>query len=193
MDMTCEQARALAKNTLSPERFYHTECVAQAAVALAQRYGCDVELAERAALLHDILKECDPADLLQILRGSAIIDYIQIVDCPALYHSYAGGVYVRDVLGLDMQTADAVRYHTAGREDMTLLDKVVFIADYISADREFKGVDEVRALAAHSLDEAVLAALRNGLMHLFKKYRYVHIESVKAYNFLLKHRRDDNG
>ncbi len=193
MKMTCEQARALAKETLSDERFYHTECVAKAAAELARRYNFDVPTAERAALLHDILKERDKEDLLQILKGSDIIDYVQIEDCPALYHSYAGGVYVHDVLGLDMQTADAVRYHTAGRENMTLLDKIVFIADYISEDRKFQGVDEVRKLAEHSLDEAVLTALRNGLIHLFKQYRYVNIESAKAYNFLLKHRSDQNG
>ncbi|MEG0912356.1 MAG: bis(5'-nucleosyl)-tetraphosphatase (symmetrical) YqeK [Oscillospiraceae bacterium] len=188
--MTCEQARELAKSMLSEERFYHTECVAGAAVRLAKKYGCDTARAERAALLHDILKERDKAALLQMLKSSDIIDYVQIEECPALYHSYAGGIYVKDELKLDMETADAVRYHTAGRENMTLLDKVVFLADYISEDRDFKGADEVREIAEDSLDEAVLVALRNGLIHLFKQYRYANVESVKAYNYLVKNRGD---
>ena len=97
---------------------------------------------------------------------------------------------MHDVLGVDMEIADAVRYHTAGRENMTLLDKIVFLADYISADRDFKGVDEVRALAQQSLDEAVLTAMKNGLVHLFKKNKYVFIGSVKAYNAMLQNRSE---
>lgn len=186
--MTTEQARKLARESQSDERFYHTECVARAAVSLAGRYGADPERAELAALLHDILKERDKADLLQMLRGSDIIDYAEIEPCPALYHSFAGGVYVHDELGLDMELADAVRYHTAGRAGMTLLDKVVFLADYISDDRDFRGVDEVRAIARDSLDEAVFTALRNGLIHLFKKYLYVFPPAVRAYNDLVSNR-----
>lgn len=188
--MTCEQARALAKSTLSAERFYHTECVAKAAVELAHRFGENAERAELAALLHDIVKERDKADLLQMMKGSAIIDYVLIEPCPSLYHAFAGGIYVHDELGLDMQIADAVRYHTTGRENMTLLEKVVYLADYISDDRDFGGVDEVRKIAETSLDEAVFIALRNGLMHLFKQYRYANVESVKAYNQLLLNRSD---
>ncbi len=188
--MTSEEARKLARASQSDERFYHTECVARAAQALAVRYGGDIERAGVAALLHDILKEREKADLLQMLRGSDIIDYTEVEPCPALYHSFAGGIYVHDALGLDMEIADAVRYHTAGRVGMTLLDKIVFLADYISDDRDFRGVDEVRAMAQQSLDEAVLTALRNGLIHLFKKYRYVYPPAVRAYNDLASHREN---
>ena len=178
-----DEARALARSAQSDERFYHTCCVADAAETLARRYGADPEKARTAGYLHDILKERDSADLLQILRGSDIIDFTKIERCPALWHSFAGGVYVEKELGCDRETADAVRYHTAGRAAMTLMDKVVFLADYISADRDFKGVEEVRALAETSLDRACLTALRNGLIHLFKKYRFVNVDSVEAYNY----------
>ena len=188
--MTTDEARKLARASQSDERFYHTECVAKAAVMLAGRYGADAERAELAALLHDILKERDKADLLQMLRGSAIIDFTEIEPCPALYHSFAGGIYVHDVLGLDMEIADAVRYHTAGRVGMTLLDKIVFLADYISDDRDFRGADEVRAIAQTSLNEAVFTALRNGLAHLFRKNLYVYPPAVRAYNDLLDKREN---
>ena len=65
---------------------------------------------------------------------------------------------------------------------------MVFLADYISDDRDFRGVDEVRAIARDSLDEAVLTALRNGLIHLFKKYLYVFPPAVRAYNDLVSNR-----
>ncbi len=183
--MTVEQARQLAKDTLSAERFYHTECVAKAARQLAEHYGASVERAERAAYLHDILKERDERDLLQMLRGSDIINFTLIEQCPALWHSYAGGIYVLDELGLDAETADAVRYHTAGRPGMTTLEMIVFIADYISEDRDFRGADEVRPIAFESLERAVLAALRNGVIHLFKQSRFVNVSSVEAYNYYL--------
>lgn len=183
--MNSEQAKALARSVQSDERFYHTCCVADAAVTLAERFGEDVEKAATAAYLHDILKERDEADLLQILRGSDIIDFAQIERCPALWHSFAGGVYVEQELGCSRETADAVRYHTAGRPAMTLLDKVVFLADYISVDRDFRGADEVREIAAVSLERACMTALRNGLIHLFKQYRYVNVNSVEAYNYFI--------
>ena len=183
--MTEQQAHELAKSTLSAERLYHTECVAKAAGELAERYGYSVERARTAGYLHDILKERDADDLLQMLKGSVIIDFAKIEQCPALWHSFAGGIYVSDELGLDMETADAVRYHTAGRPGMTLLEKIVFIADYISEDRDFRGADEVRPIAMRSLDEAVLAALRNGVIHLFKQLRFVNVGSVEAYNYYL--------
>ena len=183
--MTCDEARELARNTLSEHRFYHTECVAAAAVELAKQYGCDVQKAELAALLHDILKERSDDDLLQMLKGSDIIDFAQIERCPALWHSFAGGIYVEKELGCSREIADAVRYHTAGRCAMTLLEKVVFLADYISADRDFRGAVEVREIAARSLDEACLAALHNCIIHLTKQYRYVNVGSVEAYNCLL--------
>ena len=183
--ITCDEARELARNTLSEHRYYHTQCVAEAAIKLAAQYGCDVQKAELAALLHDILKERSDNDLLQILKGSDIINFAQIERCPALWHSFAGGIYVEDELGCPREIADAVRYHTAGRPAMTLLEKVVFLADYISADRDFKGVAEVREIAAHSLDSACLAALHNCIIHLAKQYRFINVGSVEAYNYLL--------
>ena len=183
--MDSEKARALARSMQSDERYYHTCCVADAAEMLAERYGANVEKAKTAAYLHDILKERDKADLLQMLRGSDIIDFTQIERCPALWHSFAGGIYVEDELGCSREIADAVRYHTAGRPDMTLLDKVVFLADYISADREFRGADEVRETAQTSLEKACMTALRNGLIHRFKQYKYVNISSAEAYNYFV--------
>ncbi|MEG0750468.1 MAG: bis(5'-nucleosyl)-tetraphosphatase (symmetrical) YqeK [Oscillospiraceae bacterium] len=183
--MTSNEARKQAKAQLSEERFYHTECVARAAEELAQRFGADVERSRTAAYLHDILKERNRDDLLQMLRRSDIINSMLIERCPALWHSFAGGEYVENELGCDREIADAVRYHTAGRVDMTLLDKIVFLADYISEDRDFRGADEVREIAKDSLESACMTALRNGLIHLFKQYKFVNASSVDAYNYFV--------
>ncbi len=186
--MTPQQARELAKTSLSEARFYHTECVAKAAEELAERYHVDVDNALIAAYLHDILKEHDRADLLQRMQGSAIILSTQMIDSPAIWHAYAGGCYVKEELGLSDDIANAVMYHTAGRADMSLLEKIIFVADFISEDRAFSGVSEVRALAQASLDEACIVALHNSIIHICKQYKPIDPHTVEAFNALLHHR-----
>ncbi|MEA4912870.1 MAG: bis(5'-nucleosyl)-tetraphosphatase (symmetrical) YqeK [Oscillospiraceae bacterium] len=184
--MTSEQARELARQTLSPERFHHTECVAKAARALAKRYGADEERCALAAFLHDILKERDKADLLKMIEDSAIIDDKLVRDCPGIYHAFAGGVYVRETLGLDEEIGNAVMYHTTGRAGMSKLEKIVMLADYMSEDRDFRGVDEVRVIAERSLDEACFMSIRNLLVHVIKNMHTVNVKSIESYNWLKK-------
>lgn len=183
--MTKDEARSLAQAELSEQRFYHTECVADAAQALAALYGADAEKAAVTAFLHDVLKEREPADLLQMIRGSAIINVDDVEKSPAVWHGFAAGEYIEKELGLGRDIADAVRYHTTGRADMSLLEKVVFLADYTSRDREFRGAEEVRKLCLESADLAVLAALRNQLCHLVKKGVHINENSLRAFNFLV--------
>jgi len=182
--MTPEKAKDLAREALSDKRFYHTECVAAMAKELAERYGCDTEDALVAGFLHDLLKEREKADLLQMIKASAIIEAEEIERCPALYHAFAGGIYARDVLGVKPAIADAISYHTTGRAGMTKLEKITYLADYISADRCFPGVEEVREKAEKSLDLALFAAMRNQLIHLAGSGKYIDVNSVAAYNDL---------
>ncbi|MEG0832810.1 MAG: bis(5'-nucleosyl)-tetraphosphatase (symmetrical) YqeK [Oscillospiraceae bacterium] len=184
--MTKEEAKNLARLKLSDERFYHTECVAQAACKLAQMYGGDSERAMTAAYLHDILKETPLDDLLKIIKSSDIISYKAVEDSTSLWHAYAGGIWVKTELLLDDEIADAVMYHTSGRANMTLLGKIVFLADYISEDRDFRGTDEVRAIAKSSINDACKTALRNQLIHLIKQGRTIDLNSVAAFNYFLK-------
>lgn len=184
--MNVADAQRLAKETLSPERYTHTEYVVAAAKELAQRYGADLERAQLAAWLHDILKENHQDDLLQRIQGSDIINVTHAHEIPPLWHAYAGGLYVLEELGLDEEIANAVMYHTSGRAGMSLLEKVVFMADYVSADREFSGVAEVRKRAETSLDDACLMALRNGIVHICKMGRLIDINSIYAFNDFVK-------
>lgn len=183
--MTPEEAKTLAMARLSAERFYHTACVASAAGALAERHGADVREALVAAWLHDILKEERPEDLLQRIKRSDIINASQIARMPSVWHAYAGGLYVGRELCLSGDIANAVMYHTTGRAGMSKLEKVILLADYTSADREFSGVEEVRELAQTSLDEACAVALRNGIIHLCKKRKLIDLNSVLAFNELI--------
>jgi len=188
LKMDIDKARELAKSALSRSRFYHTECVAKAARQLALTHGIDEQKAVVAAYLHDILKERDKGDLLQSLIASDIMNFENIEKIPATWHAYAGGLYVRDELGMDDDIVHAVMYHTAGRAGMSGLEKVIFVADYISEDREFFGVPEVRELAQTSLDKACVAALRNSIVHICKKFKHIDTNSVHAFNELVDKR-----
>lgn len=191
--MTASQARELARRTLSDERYQHTLNVEKAAVEIAAVYGVPQERARVAALLHDICKERSRDDLLQMLRGSAIIDENHAQAYGPVLHAFAGGVYVRRELGLDDELADAVCYHTTGRPGMSALEKTVFLADCISEERQFRNLDELRALAKTDPDEACLLSLRNSMVHVVKQLKTLVPLTCEAYNWFVETRGKQNG
>ena len=165
--MTAKEAKALARDELSKKRFHHVENVVKAAKTLARTFGADVEKAELAAWLHDLVKERTRGEILQILGEDAIIQQSVEGRPEAVWHGPAAAVYAKNHLGVDDgEVLSAVAWHTTGRPDMPLLDKVLYLADYISDERDFDGVDEVRALAKTDLDAAVDAAMRQNLLYL---------------------------
>jgi len=190
--MEVSEARTLARTALSDERFCHTECVAAAAIELAERFGEDIKKAEVAALLHDIVKELPKADLLQMIKASDIIGLDNLEDCSSVWHAHAGAVYARDILGIGADIASAIRYHTTAKADMSLLEKIIFLADYTSADRDYENVDEVRNIlksreaSIEALNEALLVALGMQIERLMGEKRQIHLDSIRAYNFLTK-------
>lgn len=182
--MTLEQARDLARSMLRDGRFLHTQNVAAAAKELAPIFGADAEKAQLAAWLHDIVKHQSDDVLLKTMAGSAIMSDEQLMRKKKLWHAWAGGIYVRQTLGLPQDIADAVFYHTSGRAGMTPLEKTVFLADYISAERDFEGVDAVRELACTNGDEACLLALAQTIASLTQRGMYIEQTTVEAYNYL---------
>ncbi len=191
--LTTDQAAALAKQALSGERYYHTLCVEKAAVDIAGLYSEDVETARTAAFLHDICKELPKDTLLQMLRGSDIIDPVQSEDFGPVLHAFAGGEYVEKELGLSEDIANAVRYHTTGRAGMSALEKTVFLADCISGDRDFRNLDELREIAKRDPDEACLLALRNSIIHVTKQLKPLNQLSCSAFNWFVAQRGKQNG
>ena len=120
--MTVEQAKQLAREMLRDRRFQHTANVAQAALQLAPVFGADAEKAELAAWLHDVMKHQSDEVLLKTMAGSAIMSDDKLMLKTKLWHAWAGGIYVKNTLGLPQEIADAVYYHTSGRANMTPLE-----------------------------------------------------------------------
>ncbi len=181
--MDFSQLEREVKTHLTERRFYHSQCVAEEAARLARRYGADVEKARLAGILHDIMKDTVPEEQLKILTDSGII----LTDAQRrnrkLWHALSGAVYLREKLGIeDREIVEAVECHTSGKGNMTLLDKVLFVADYISADRDYPGVEEMRRLADQSLEEAMVEGIRYTVDELMGQNLPVAAESIEAYN-----------
>jgi len=177
---------ALAKKMLTPARFEHSLKVAECAAALARRLGVDERKAYDCGLLHDIMKDSPLEVQLQTIAKTDIILTSVEQGNAGLIHAVAGEAFLRAELGMtDPDTLNAVRYHTTGRAAMSLLEKIVYIADYISADRTYNGVDEMRRLAGESLEAAMLFALKFTIRKLAFRQTVIHTDSVECYNELV--------
>ncbi|MCM1363491.1 MAG: bis(5'-nucleosyl)-tetraphosphatase (symmetrical) YqeK [Faecalibacterium sp.] len=185
-----DEFKALLSGRLKEKRYIHSLNVADSAVYLAEKYGGDRDKAYIAGLLHDVTKNEIPDNQLQMLTDNGIILSQTELNNPKLWHAMSGAVYAEKVLGItDKEILGAIRYHTTGKAGMTLLEKIVYIADYISAERDYEDVDVMRELADESLDKAALYALKFSLKSLSKKEKLIHTDSVEFYNELIISKR----
>lgn len=188
-----ERFRAILKDRLSEKRFYHSCMVSKEAVKLAERYGCDVEKAEFAGLVHDIEKDKPTNEQLQTIeKYSIILDDVEKA-APKLLHAISGAAvlqYEHNVTDADI--LNAVRYHTTARAGMSLLEKIIYLADYISADRDYDGVEELRKAVYSSLEKGMDEALSFSINELLEKGAPIHIDTVKARNELILAKKAGN-
>ncbi len=183
MDSKYQSYIDLIKSKLSPYRFNHSVEVAESAVYLAEKYGGESEKMYVAGLLHDVLKEADREEtFFYVDKYSISLSKLEKVT-PKLWHSIVGAEFIKNELHIDDEDiVTAVRYHTTGRKDMTLGEKILFIADFISADRDYNGVDEMRQRAEKSLEYAMDFGLSFTITDLVEHGRPVHPDTVDAYN-----------
>ncbi|RFU71656.1 HD domain-containing protein [Peribacillus saganii] len=183
--MDRDEALKLTKAQMTEHRYQHTLGVMETALSLANRYGADRAKAELAAIFHDYAKFRPKDEMKEIIRTEGMS--LDLLDHnPELWHAPVGAFLVRTEAGInDQEILDAIAFHTSGRVDMPLLDKIVFLADYIEPGRNFPGVAEVRETAKNSLDGAVIMALRNTIIFLMKKNQAVYPETFYAYNDLI--------
>lgn len=175
--------RKIITEKLDAYRLHHSECVSECAAALAQQYGADVEKARIAGLLHDVMKNT-PADgqLYYLHKAGFFLEPVEIANAK-VWHQFSGAAFLESEKIIDdEEILGAVRWHTTGRAGMTLLEKVVYIADFISADRDYPDVDVVRKLAQSSLEEAMLYTTQYTIKKLVSAGLPVHPATVDCYN-----------
>lgn len=177
------------KKNLSEKRYVHTVGVANTAKLLAEKYGGNPEKAFVAGLLHDCAKEKSIEILREIIeRNNDTIDTIS-ENSNALLHGVSGAWLSKELFSIDDEIFDAIKYHTTGKPSMSLLTKIVFIADYIEPGRKFDGVEEVRNLAYSNIDDAIIKSCSNVIIHTVNKGGVVHPNTVDARNYLLLYNR----
>jgi len=189
---TDEKIVGLIKSKLDIDRFQHSLNVANSARELAELYGADPDKAYTAGLLHDVMKNATHEEQLGLLSEAGIEMLPEEQANPKLWHAMAGAAYIRHVMGIDdKEILRAVRYHTTGRARMTPLETTVYLADYISAERTYPGVEDMRRLCGVSSDEAILYALRFGIPDLVKKGQVIHPDSIDLYNEVMIKSREE--
>ena len=182
--------RADVRNRLGDFRWRHSVCVAESSEALAVRYGGDPAQAYAAGLLHDILKEQPKAEALAFFAAHGTVLTPVERAAPKLWHAMAGAIYIEETYALEPALIGAVRYHTTGRADMTLTEKILFVADFISADRDYPGVEDMRARAEVSLERAMYEGLRFTIYELSERGAAIHPDTVACYNQIVLSERN---
>lgn len=177
-----DQYKNILKSRLDEKRYFHSLCVADEAVRLAEKYGADTEKAYLAGLLHDVTKNASAEEHLKLFETFGII-LTANEKSHKLWHAMSGELYIKYILNIDDgDILDAVRYHTTAKAQMPLLSKVLYLADFTSRDRDYDDVDEMRRLVDISMEEAMLYALKYTITDLVERTMAVHPDTLAAYN-----------
>lgn len=175
------------ENALSEKRFKHSLGVAEEAERLADKYGADKKKAYLAGLVHDVAKEIDTDSARNMLKDRFGIRVDPVTyNVPKLLHAPLGACLAQTEFGIfDAEILDAVKYHTTAKADMSLLTKIIYMADYIEPNRDFKGVEELRKQAYQDLDEAIITGLDYTISELLSDGKMFHPDTVHARNYLI--------
>lgn len=183
--MKREKALQIVKDQLTEKRYLHTIGVLETAMKLAKKYNADGEKVQLAAIFHDYAKFRSVNEMKQLVIDEKL-DARLLKYGSELLHAPVGSILVQREVGIsDEDVLNGIRYHTTGRPKMTILEKIIFIADYIEPNRNFPGVEEVRALTERNLDDALILAITNTVNFLMKKKQPVFPDTLATYNDLI--------
>jgi len=183
--MDQNKALSIVKKQITEKRYIHTLGVMETAIQLAEKYGADTKKAETSAIFHDYAKFRPLNEMRQIIVEQQF-DPRLLQFNPELWHAPVGAYLVQAEVGItDPEILDAIRYHTSGRIGMKLLDKIIYLADYIEPGRMFPGVEDARELAQISLDKALVYSVRNTIQFLLSRNQTVYPDTIDFYNDLI--------
>ncbi len=184
--MVSKALRRQALDCVEPKRRAHVEGVAETARRLAERWGADPDEAELAGLLHDCTKRWKGAEQLNLCAEYDILLTQADRESLPVLHALTGAEFARRVFGASDEICDAIRTHTTGAPEMTLLQRIIYLADMIEPTRDFSGVKTLRKLAKRDLTEALIAATARSISYVCKRRQTLHPATVETYNALLR-------
>ena len=186
-NLDLNQLRACSYSMMRAKRIPHVMGVEEEAVKLAQRWGADPELARRAGILHDCTKYYELPEQLDICEEYGVrLDALE-QKAVKLLHSKTGACIARGVFGQPDAVYDAIFWHTTGKADMTTLEKVLYIADYMEPNRDFDGVERLRHLAYTDLDKAMLLGAEMTIQEMQQRQVPIHKNTLQARDWLRQH------
>lgn len=185
--MDLKQIEKILKEMLPERRLEHSLNVSKCAVKLSEIYKCDREKAEIAGLVHDCAKYFIDEQIEDFVEKFNIeLDPLEENNI-ALSHSVIGSYVAMDVFNInDKEIINAIKYHTTGKENMSLLEKIIYMADLIEDGRNFPRVEELRELTySGKLDEALILSFNNTIKFVIDNNQLIHPRTVKARNYIL--------
>ena len=184
--LSIEEIKIYLKTNLMEKRYTHILGVADTAKKLAKLNGISEEKAEIAGLAHDVAKNLKIDTMKEIMEKSNIILSKVEQNNANLWHSIIADIVAKDKLGIeDEDILDAVRWHTTGKENMSTLTKIIYIADMIEPSRNFEGVEEIRKLTFEDLDKGVYYGLTRSIEFLLTRNLLIDENTMKARNYFL--------
>ncbi|MBE5936685.1 MAG: HD domain-containing protein [Lachnospiraceae bacterium] len=175
----------ILEKSLKPKRYIHSIGVMYTAQNLAMRYNISLEKAGIAGILHDCAKEMDEDELFKFCKKKDIEITNDEIMSPSLLHSKVGAYIAKEKYEItDDDIINAIRYHTTGHADMSMLEKIIYIADYIEPNRKIiPGLDEVRKIVYIDIDKACRIVLENTINYLKESRKHIDNNSIDAYNY----------
>ncbi len=178
----------IVKGRLSEHRFQHSLNVAQLAAEMAVSFGVDSEKAFLVGILHDYAKDLTADELLLVAEDNGLIDNEVERQAPDLLHAPVGALLLEKELGIkDSEVLEAVRAHTLGSLNMSILDKIIFLADMIEPDRNaYPDLERLRQLSRCNLDGAMLLGLESTIRYCLDFQKILHPRTVTVRNIFLR-------
>ncbi|MDO5724868.1 MAG: bis(5'-nucleosyl)-tetraphosphatase (symmetrical) YqeK [Tissierellia bacterium] len=185
MDYIDDNKLKKLKKDIGKERYLHSLNVVKVAKELGKRYNCDLKKCEIAALYHDCGKLIPFQRQIDKLKEYNISLDQEILDAKPIVHAYLGAYIAKNEYGIiDTEILNAIKYHTIGRENMTMLEKIIFVADFIEPNRSFEGVEKLRNLAFENLDKTVYEGVKQNIIFIVNSDYYIYEPAIKIYNHL---------
>ena len=178
------ELRACSYSMVYAKRLAHIRGIEEESVRLARRWGADEDQARTAAILHDCTKYLSMEEQLALCsRYQISLDPLE-QRTVKLLHAKTGAWIARDVYGVSDPVFEAIYWHTTGKGNMTLLEKIIYLADYMEPSRSFEGVERLRELACTDLDAAVLLGLDMTAEEMERRGKELHPRTLEASNWL---------
>jgi len=181
--LTVDELRHDAFSLHDEKRLPHVSGCEETAAKLAKHWGVNEETARRAAILHDVTKAVKLPQQLILAERYGIIHKIDAKRFPTVNHAFTASAVAQHVYGESEEVCSAIRWHTTGREKMSVLEKIIYLADFIEPTRTFDGVENFRELAYKDLDECLCRSLEHSLNYLAGREVDIHPLTRQAYEF----------